>query len=528
MKPDHTETSLAADDPRLSEWLDGRLPEAEAAEIARAVVASPELSRLVADLRGIKKSLASLPASPPPAAFVGAVMSALDATAIGGADDAAVEAEWRKIERQRLEEEIAEARDDAAEPVDEPMRHRWPWLALVAALAAGVLVAVVINRAPLPGDREVALAQAPQAELQAVNRAEKADGFKMERDPAEFTDRALAKAKTGDAAAIASDGEGPALRSSRRWEAADGLAEKRAGKPTGQREPLIENPKQRLRDPGSGELAKQPAQDVLADEHGAGGTCSGGGGGGGGGHTVDQSNGAAQGLAGPIAAPPAAATAPASSEPIAPIRDLQTRAIFGSSADAAGESPVRVVMYRVRTTADRDRLDNLLAASNNRADVRKAMPGEAASDGETARRAIEKLPKLAAAEQVASPESAANRPGGKAGRVRERIEVFGSAAEIAALVSTLEAGAEAKATARSAAESEAEPRQGADRGKGENSVAAIRGAAERGLGGPSDGRGSPEADLARPADKARPEVVRLIIEVIDESETEAEAAEGGP
>jgi hypothetical protein len=186
-------------------------------------------------------------------------------------------------------------------------------------------------------------------------------------------------------------------------------------------------------------------------------------------------------------------------------------------------------MYRVRTTADRDRLDNLLAASNNRADVRKAMPGEAASDGETVNKAIEKLPELPrAAVKGASPESAANRRGGKAGRFRERIEVFGSAAEIAALVSTLEAGAEAKATARSAAESEAEPRQGADRGKGENSVAAIRGAAERGLGGPSDGRGSPEADLARPADKARPEVVRLIIEVIDESETEAEAAEGGP
>jgi hypothetical protein len=526
MKPDHTEPSLAADDPRLSEWLDGRLPAAEAAEIARAVAASPQLSRLVADLRGIKKSLASLPASPPPAAFVGAVMAALDATAIGGADDAAVEAEWRKIERQRLEEEIAEARDDAAEPVDEPMRHRWPWLALAGALAAGVLVAVVINRAPLPGDREVALAQAPQAELQAVNRAEKADGFKMEGDPAEFTDRALAKAKPGDAAAIASDGEEPALRSARRREATDGLAEKRTGKPTGQREPLIENQKQRLRDPGSGELAKQPAQDVLADEHGGGGTGSAGGGGGGGGHTVDQSNGAAQGLAGPIAAPPAAAAAPASSEPIAPVKGLETRARFGSSADAAGESPVRVVMYRVRTTADRARLDNLVAASNNRADVRKAMPGEAASDGETARRAIEKLPKLAAAEQVASPESAANLPGGKAGRVRERIEVFGSAAEIAALVSTLEAGAEAKATARSAAESEAEPRQGADRGKGENSVAAIRGAAERGLGGPSDGRGSPEADLARPADKARPEVVRLIIEVIDESG--ATAAEGGP
>jgi hypothetical protein len=171
MKPDPTAPPLAADDPRLSEWIDGRLPAAEAAEIARAVAAAPELSRLVADLRGIKKSLASLPASPPPAAFVGAVMAALDAAAVGGAEDADVEAEWRKIERERLEEEIAEAREDAAEPVDEPMRHRWPWLALAGALAAGVLAAFVIDRSDAVRDREVALVAPRQHEQSAANRA---------------------------------------------------------------------------------------------------------------------------------------------------------------------------------------------------------------------------------------------------------------------------------------------------------------------------------------------------------------------
>ena len=50
MNEAHFEPPLSADDPRLGEWLDGRLPEAEAAQVARLVAASAELTRLVADL----------------------------------------------------------------------------------------------------------------------------------------------------------------------------------------------------------------------------------------------------------------------------------------------------------------------------------------------------------------------------------------------------------------------------------------------------------------------------------------------
>lgn len=155
---------LSADDPRLSEWLDGQLPEAEAAQIARLVTASAELTRLVADLRRQKAALAALPAAPPPAGFVQDVLASVDAELNTGDDDAAVEAEWLRIERERLEEEIAEARAGAAEPADEPMRHRWPWMVLVGALAAGLLTAIVINRPGGPGDREVALVEGQRAD----------------------------------------------------------------------------------------------------------------------------------------------------------------------------------------------------------------------------------------------------------------------------------------------------------------------------------------------------------------------------
>lgn len=60
--------------------------------------------------------------------------------------DAEVEAEWRRIEEQRLAEERAEATEDSADPVPPATRSRWPWLVLVAALAAGSAVTMVINR----------------------------------------------------------------------------------------------------------------------------------------------------------------------------------------------------------------------------------------------------------------------------------------------------------------------------------------------------------------------------------------------
>lgn len=162
--------TIAADDPRLSEWLDGRLPAAEAAAIERLVAASPELTRLVEELRGMRAALAAVPSTPPPPGFVRDVLAAVDVAGDEAAAEAEVEAEWRRIERQRLDGEIAEARDDAAELAPEPMRQRWPWLALVGALAAGVLVAVVINRPGGPADREVALVQ-PQDGRQAGDAA---------------------------------------------------------------------------------------------------------------------------------------------------------------------------------------------------------------------------------------------------------------------------------------------------------------------------------------------------------------------
>lgn len=165
--------TIRADDPRLSEWIDGRLPAAEAAIVARSVAASPELTRVVADLRRLKALLAAAPARPAPAGFVAEVLAALDApprlapgTAAGsggGPADSRIDAEWERIELERLAEEIAEAREDAAvaETTTEP-RRPWPWMTMLAALAAGLLVASFVNMPPLHSvlvekDRDVAL-----------------------------------------------------------------------------------------------------------------------------------------------------------------------------------------------------------------------------------------------------------------------------------------------------------------------------------------------------------------------------------
>lgn len=165
--------AIRADDPLLSEWIDGRLPAAEAAAVARGVAASPELTRVVADLRRVKALLAAAPARPTPAGFVADVLAALDAPprlapgtaggSVAGPGDARVDAEWERIELERIAGEIAEAREDAAvaETTVEPRQH-WPWMTMLAALAAGVLVAVFVNMPPLHSvlvekDRDVAL-----------------------------------------------------------------------------------------------------------------------------------------------------------------------------------------------------------------------------------------------------------------------------------------------------------------------------------------------------------------------------------
>ena len=121
---------LSADDPRISEWLDGRLAPAAAAEVARAVRDSPELTRLVNDLRVIRVAVRGMPVATPPAGFPDRVMASLG---------------------QR-----AEILPDGRPPKPRAWRA---WPALAGALAAGLVVAILLS---LPGrdDREVALGPA--------------------------------------------------------------------------------------------------------------------------------------------------------------------------------------------------------------------------------------------------------------------------------------------------------------------------------------------------------------------------------
>lgn len=296
---------LSLDDPRVSEWLDGRLAAAEAAEIARLVAASPELTRVIADLRRQKAALAALPASPPPAGFVQDVLAALDAARDTADDDVEVEAEWRRIERERLEEEIAEAREDAAEPVDEPMRHRWPWLALAGALAAGVLAAIVINRPGGLVDREVALVEGQRADGGPHEQQKRGPGAPAPRE--EVADKWLAEADAWDKRKAESEKEG--LATSLAKSAANGEpSAKRASMP-------------------NAEAAKDAAPQARAE--------------------LQENAGVPPARALAAEAGPAA---PAAAVPAAPLEK------------ARQGMDVRTLTYRVRGAADRKRLEDLLAA----------------------------------------------------------------------------------------------------------------------------------------------------------------------
>ena len=436
---------LSADDPRLSEWLDGRLPEAEAVEIARLVAASPELTRMVADLRQQRAVLAALPASPPPARFVADVLAALDAAGDTADDDAEVEAEWRRIERERLDEEIAEARDDAAEPVDEPMRHRWPWLALAGALAAGVLAAVVINRPGGMADREVAIVAPQQREKKGMKRA----AVEARQD-----DKAAAQdtwLPDGAAASDAVAADRNAAADKVRGLAAGAPAPRAAERPTLER--------------GRAPMEKQDDASEFAGEAGA------------------EALAANARLASPKAAAAQAAAQAQGAQ--------GAEAGFGG-AGSGKEPHVRTVTYRIRTAADRQRLEGLLAASGrmtmDRAN-RKLL--ENSKDAESQRR---EAATDAAAKALEAPEAEWRRrePGGAPS---ERIALSGPADVMARLAAALEAAP--------ATESEAE----ADAIQAKN--------------------GLPAKPGAPPAADAQTEIT-LVIVVVDESGAAVQADEGQP
>ena len=181
---------LSADDPRISEWLDGRLAPAAAAEVARAVRDSPELTRLVNDLRVIRVAVRGTPVATPPAGFPDRVMASLGQRA----------------------EILPDGRP--------PKPGAWlAWPALAGALAAGLVVAILLS---LPGrdGREVAIGPAnrdaagdtwlPADKLAATDRAAAAAEPTALADTLEAGERAGARALTASpppAAALAASKE---------------------------------------------------------------------------------------------------------------------------------------------------------------------------------------------------------------------------------------------------------------------------------------------------------------------------------
>lgn len=62
-------------------------------------------------------------------------------------DDAKVREEWHKLEQERIDEEIAEAREDAGLVGPTRSGPRWLlWLAVTVALLAGIALAAWLNR----------------------------------------------------------------------------------------------------------------------------------------------------------------------------------------------------------------------------------------------------------------------------------------------------------------------------------------------------------------------------------------------
>lgn len=82
----------------------------------------------------------SSPGTPPPATRSGEHPR----VSTPSADEAAVDQEWKRIESDRVAEEVAEAREDLGESAPSHP-SAWLWGGFAAALLAGVVFAVVVN-----------------------------------------------------------------------------------------------------------------------------------------------------------------------------------------------------------------------------------------------------------------------------------------------------------------------------------------------------------------------------------------------
>ena len=315
---------LSPDDPRLSEWIDGRLPAAEAATVEEAVGRSEELSRLVADMKAIKAAAASVPAMEPPAGFVDQVMQTVAETSPGGDDERIVAEEWREIETERLASERAEADADAdadltpAEPGSPSQGRPWPWMSLAGALAAGLLVAVLLN---LPSDEAKQVALGP------------AESARRALDALEVDERSFASPAAVEADQVAGGNR---------------VARKAAGSPEAAALPA--NALARAAGPGSrggAELRSGRAAEESARRQLAGGDP---------------------------AAPPAAAAARLRTQPV---EKLAANAEAVASLTAAAPPSPEVITIQVWGAEGREELGELLAASGLRLESAETAGDEA-------------------------------------------------------------------------------------------------------------------------------------------------------
>ncbi len=172
--------------------------------MAAAVRANPQLAEVAAELRQLKELLTNAGDQPvdTSSSLTSAVMSAIAGLEPGNEDpftetdeevDEAVEQEWQRVERDRLDEERAEALEDE-EATSEARRtdglsaasdRRWLKPAMTVALAAGLLVAVMLNLGDPPAV-DAPPGRGPQA--RTVEVAER-----PEIDPVALAERMIAR-----------------------------------------------------------------------------------------------------------------------------------------------------------------------------------------------------------------------------------------------------------------------------------------------------------------------------------------------
>ena len=129
-----------------------------------------------------------------------------------------VDEEWRRIEAQRLAEEVDEARDDMAESVINPSQVTSPrgvasrWGALTAALIAGIVFALAVNLWMASRPTEPAAAGTPPG-ARPPSQSEQGPG--IGQDAEGESAEAAGQAGAADSAAPGDDALIPAPETSR-------------------------------------------------------------------------------------------------------------------------------------------------------------------------------------------------------------------------------------------------------------------------------------------------------------------------